>query len=181
MGPVRLEGPRIVLREYQPADFGAVHAYASDPEVTRYVAWGPNDEEVTRAFLDFAHQTAREDPRGTYPLAVVLRETAELLGGAELRILGPDRRRAAIGYVLNRRAWGQGIATEAARLLIRFGFEELHLHRIEATCDPHNLGSRRVLEKAGLQLEGRIRHDLWTRGGWRDSLLFSILEGEFRD
>ena len=74
----------------------------------------------------------------------------------------------------------QGVATEAARLLLGFGFAVLGRRRIEATCDPDNVASRRVLEKLGMQFEGRLRDDLPMRDGWRDSLLFSIVEGEWR-
>lgn len=68
------------------------------------------------------------------------------------------------------------MATEAARLLIDFGFKELHLHRIYATCDPRNIASYKVMEKLGLTFEGRMRENLLIKDGWRDSLLYSILE-----
>jgi RimJ/RimL family protein N-acetyltransferase len=73
-----------------------------------------------------------------------------------------------------------GFATEVAKLLIEFGFRELNLHRIYATCDPRNIGSSKVLEKIGMSKEGRIREDLLIKDGWRDSLLFSILEQEWK-
>jgi RimJ/RimL family protein N-acetyltransferase len=72
-----------------------------------------------------------------------------------------------------------GYATEVSKLLIEFGFETLNLHRIFATCDPRNVGSYKVLEKIGMTKEGRIREDLLLKDGWRDSLLYSILEQEW--
>ncbi len=72
-----------------------------------------------------------------------------------------------------------GYATEVSKLLIEFGFETLNLHRIFATCDLRNVGSYKVLEKIGMTKEGRIREDLLLKDGWRDSLLYSILEQEW--
>ncbi|MCK4510553.1 GNAT family N-acetyltransferase, partial [bacterium] len=80
---------------------------------------------------------------------------------------------------LRRDAWGRGLAMEAAAGLIGFGFEQLRVHRIWATCDTRNVRSARVLEKAGMKLEGIMRDDTWLRGQWRSSRLYSILEGEW--
>ncbi|GAA3412269.1 GNAT family protein [Paenibacillus hodogayensis] len=75
--------------------------------------------------------------------------------------------------------WGKGIATEVANLLVNFGFKELHLHRIYATCDPRNIGSAKVLNKVGMTQEGRLRDALLIKDGWRDSLVFGILQHEW--
>ncbi|MGE7623855.1 GNAT family N-acetyltransferase [Viridibacillus sp. NPDC096237] len=64
-------------------------------------------------------------------------------------------------------------------ILIEFGFGTLNLHRIFATCDPRNVGSSKVLKKIGMTKEGRIREDLLLKDGWRDSLLYSIIEHEW--
>lgn len=75
---------------------------------------------------------------------------------------------------------GLGYATEAAKQLIAFGFNELNLHRIFATCDARNIASAKILEKAGMIKEGVIRENILIKEGWRDSLLFSILDREWR-
>ncbi|MER3451618.1 MAG: GNAT family N-acetyltransferase [Thermus sp.] len=178
--PVLLEGDRLLLREFQPSDLVDVHLYAGDPFVTRYMTWGPNTSEETRAFLEQVMQLAREEPRMTYELAVTLRDTGELIGGAGLRVHSVEHRNGDIGYILRRDCWGRGYATEAARLLLHFGFDRLGLHRIWATCDPENIASIRVLQKIGMQWEGRIRHQHLVRGRWRDSELYAILKDEWR-
>ncbi len=91
----------------------------------------------------------------------------------------PGAREGDIGYVLDQRFWGQGYGMEAAGRLLRFGFGELGLHRIFAICDPRNVGSIRVLEKIGMQREGRLREHMLVRGEWCDSLVYAILEGEW--
>ncbi len=75
--------------------------------------------------------------------------------------------------------WGRGYASEITRLLCGLGFGTLGLHRLAARVDPANTASARVLTKAGFQLEGRIRHDLYLRGTWRDALQYSLLEDEW--
>lgn len=70
--------------------------------------------------------------------------------------------------------WGRGYAIEIAQALVKFA-QALGLHRVEATCHPDNAASARVLTKAGLTLEGRLRDHLLVRGAWRDSLLFAVI------
>jgi [ribosomal protein S5]-alanine N-acetyltransferase len=76
--------------------------------------------------------------------------------------------------------WGRGIATAIGRQLLARGFGELGLHRIHATCDPRNAGSARVLAKLGMTREGHLRHTRLIRDGWRDSLVFGVVEDEWR-
>jgi len=170
---MELTTERLVLREFAADDVEAVQDYASDPEVCRYVEWGPNSVDATRAFLALAMQESVAEPRETFTFAVT--EAGRLLGAAALVVVSHAHQRGSLGYVLRRDTWGRGLATESARALIRFGFEELGLHRIEATCDPRNAGSARVLEKAGMTQEGRIRDHMLVRAEWRDSLLFAVL------
>lgn len=85
-----------------------------------------------------------------------------------------------VSYIVNPDYWNKGIATEATTMLIDFGFNQHQLHRIFATCDPRNIGSLKVLEKVGMVLEGRIRENLFIKYGWRDSLLYSVLEYEWK-
>jgi len=173
-------GARLCLREYRTDDVAAVLAYASDPEVTRYLPWGPEGPEEVSAFLERTAAEAREAPRRQWELAAVRRDTQELLGAGRIGIVSFENRLGDVGYVLRRDAWGKGLGGEIAELLVRFGFAGLGLHRIEATCDPENQASRRVLERAGLRCEGLVREHLLVRGRWRDSLLFGILEQEWR-
>ena len=81
-----------------------------------------------------------------------------------LGIVAPEFRGADVGYGLRVDRWGQGLTDRAVRLVIGFGFEQLGLHRIVAVCDPNNVGSRRVMEKVGMQPEGRLRQDMRSQG-----------------
>ena len=165
--------PRLQLREFHSDDHTAIHAFASDPEVVRYTDWGPNAPADTKAFLGEVGEYARATPRTTFALAVVDRADDTLIGSIQLSITSTAHRRADIGYVLAKSRWGQGYATEASTALLRFGFDSLGLHKVSATCDPDNVGSKRVLMKIGMQPEGHLREHLYIREQWRDRLLFA--------
>ncbi|SUE94994.1 GNAT family N-acetyltransferase [Mycolicibacterium tokaiense] len=172
---IRLVGHRLILREFVDTDENAVHAFASHPLATQFMTWGPNSVEDTRAFLREAAAQADTPTRTSFDLAVVDNESRALIGSAALSITSTEHRRGEIGYVLHPDVWSKGLATEAARTLLQFGFTTLGLRRIAATCHPDNRASSRVLEKAGLVLEGRMRSHLWVRGAWRDSLIYAAI------
>lgn len=178
--PVLLNGERVVLREVTPDDWQAVHAYSTLPEVFVFQPWGPNSPEETRAFVDSIVEARGVVPRGRFALAIVHRTTDGLMGVCELRIKNCRFGIGEIGYSLHPRYWHQGYATDAAKLLLHFGFGVQHLHRIQATCDPRNEASARLLQRIGMQYEGRLRGTMLIRDGWRDSDLYSILVGEWR-
>ncbi len=142
---------RLTLRDFRASDFDTVFAYASDPEVTRFMFYGPRDTADTHDYLQRMLQSQTETPRLTWEFAVVRIEDGRLIGACDLTI--EDVLEADLGYILAREAWGQGYATEIARTLLRTGFEQLGLQRIFAICDIHHLASVRVLEKAGLRRE----------------------------
>ena len=174
---VTLPSERLVLREFVRDDFDSVHKYASDPEVVKFMPWGPNTRAETRRFIERNIQAQVVKPRTSYELAITI--DGELIGGCGLTIHSISDKKAEVGYCLRRDMWGKGIATEVAASLIRFGFEELGLHRIRALCDTMNHGSYRVMEKNGMQREGVLRDEKRIRGEWRDSYIYSILEHEW--
>jgi RimJ/RimL family protein N-acetyltransferase len=175
-----LHTPRLLLRDFVEADWQAVQEYACLPEVVRHMPWGPNSEADTRDFVGRALAAQALTPRATYELAIIWRESGKLIGGCGLSVQSATHRVGEIGYCLHPDFWARGYMTEAAGALLALGFEQLQLHRIQASCDPENTGSRRVLEKIGMQLEGRLRQNLQLRGQWRDSLVWSILEHDWR-
>ncbi|MFC3212349.1 GNAT family N-acetyltransferase [Planomicrobium okeanokoites] len=174
----KLETDRLYLREFKKEDWSAVHKYASLEHVSRNQPWGPNTIEETKAFVEEALKDTKNAPRTRYLFAIVLKEHNELIGAVEITIRSVANKSGEIGYIVNPDHWGKGIATEAASMMIGFGFKELELHRIYATCAPGNEGSRKVLEKLGMRFEGRMRDHILLKDGWRDSDLFSILAGE---
>jgi len=173
-----LEARRLTIREFRTSDWRAVHSYASDPETVAYVDWGPNTESDTRTFIRHAIAYQSSKPRTRYELAITIRESGDLIGGCGIEITHPERREGVIGYCFNKAHWGKGYGTEAAQALIAFEFSRLNMHRIFALCDPSNIASNRILEKAGMTLEGHLRENFPVRGKWRDTIIYGILAHE---
>jgi ribosomal-protein-alanine N-acetyltransferase len=176
----RLETDRLVLREYEEADLPTIHAFASDPVMVQYLEFGPNTQAETRAFYrDTVVATRRAEPRRTWHLVAAPKAGGGIVGAGRITIEAHEHQGGSIGYWVMRPSWGGGYATEIARGLLRFGFGELGLHRIFAIVEPDNVASVRVLARAGMRLEGRLRDHRFAKGTWRDSLLYAALAHEW--
>ena len=175
-----LRTPRLILREFRPDDLEAVHAYGSDPEVARFMVWGPNTPDDSQAFIDRTLAAQAEWPRASVNTAVVIAETGRLIGSVELRVKDAGNLGGEIGWCLHREAWGQGYAREAASALLDQAFGPMGLHRVIATCDVRNRKSWRALEKLGLRREALFRKDIRVKRRWRDTFLYAVLSGEWR-
>ncbi len=125
---------RLLLREFQSLDWQDVHEYNTDPEVFRHMPSDPGTIEDTHALVRWCIEQAQVEPRLIYDLAVVLKSEQKVIGWCRFAWRQDELRQAEIAYLLNRHYWGQGLATEAARELVRFGFEMLPAHRIFATA-----------------------------------------------
>ncbi len=175
-----LSTDRLLLRDFVEDDWRAVLAYQSDPRYLRYYAWTKRTPEEVQAFVGrFIAQQERQ-PRLKFQLAITLPATGQLIGNAGIRIKTAGGHEADIGYELDPQYWGCGYASEAARALVQFGFERLHLHRISAQCLAENVASARVLEKLGMRLEGRLRDSERFKGRYWDTLHYAILDPEWR-
>jgi RimJ/RimL family protein N-acetyltransferase len=176
------ETERLLIRDFVPEDVPAVYEWCSDPEAMRFVlAGGAWTEERSRNYVEGAIAEARQEPRTNFALAILLREQERLIGGCRLTVVSSEHREGHIGYGLDRRFWGQGYATEAIHALLSFGFITLGLHRISSDAIAENIASVRVLEKVGMALEGRIREKYWLEARWWDSVIYGLLEHEWRE
>jgi [ribosomal protein S5]-alanine N-acetyltransferase len=178
--PVRLTSATVVLREVEPDDARAAFRWGSDPEFFRFLPFDPVrtiDEE--QQFIDGLIRVARSAPRMDYHLAITLADTAEMVGLVDLRVASVRHRSAELGFGLGDAFRGRGLATEAARLIIEFGFKVLGLHRVAAGHHPENFASQRVVQRLGMKSEGRLRENLLAHGEWRDSLVYAVLEHEW--
>src|SRR5579883_2377497 len=176
---MQIETKRLILREFKRDDWKDVQGYASDPEVVRYMEWGPNAPDQTKHFIDQAISSKYQNPRRIFEFAVMLKDSCKLIGACGLRILAIDKEQADIGYCYHRHYWRQGYASESCKALLQFGFGQLQLHRIFATCNAKNQASAAVLNKAGMRQEAYFKEDKKVKGIWRDTLLFAILSAEW--
>jgi len=175
--PVRWETDRLILRDVELADAEAVHQYAADPEVVRYLSWGPNDLERTRQVLQMRAAEQTDPARRAFELMIVEKASGLVVGSAGLRV--SDKLDADIGYVLARAKWGQGIVPEACAKLLEVAFGWLGLHRVWASTNAENLASQRVLEKLGLRREAHFVQNELVKGHYRDTLVYALTEAEY--
>ena len=131
-----LETQRLRLRDFVESDWTGVHQYASDPKVVRYLIFSPNSEEDTKNFLQREISLQGEKPRQHFALAVTLKPQKQLIGICRISVQDTGNKIGSIGYCFTKEFWGQGYATEAVKAIVSFGFQELGLHRIFATCHP---------------------------------------------
>ncbi len=175
-----LQTDRLSLREFTEADWPATLAYQTTPEYPRFCPGVGRTETHARAFVARFLEWQREEPRFRFQWAVTLKGHDALIGNCGIRKGDPAALDAEIGCELAPEFWGQGFATELSRLLLRFGFAELGLHRIHANCISGHVASARVVEVLGMRQEGRLRENVRIHGLWRDTLLYGILESEWK-
>jgi [ribosomal protein S5]-alanine N-acetyltransferase len=147
----RLETAKLLLEPLTPADYPWVIGMYADAEVMRYIGNGPRSEQESREKLDWLLEQAGRLGFGYW--VVRDRRTREPLGGAMLMVRAPGAK-VELGFALARVAWGRGIATEAARELVRHAFETLDVPELEAFTHPDNAPSGAVLRKAGMSEKG---------------------------
>ena len=179
MQSFEIRTPRLTLRPFIESDWRLVHDYNADPQVVRYMRWGPNREADTIAFVSRAIANSTAAPRTEFDFAVVRSEDDALIGNCNLRLTGDAALEGTIGYLFHPDHWGNGFATETVEALLQHGFEHLGLHRIVANCHSENLASQRVLEKNGMRLEAHFRRQTFLRGGWVDMYLYAMLKEEW--
>lgn len=169
---------RLIIREFTKDDFNAVHQYSCDLDTIKFMMWGPNKKEDTIWFLEEAIRRANEVPRMNYDFAVVEKKSKLVIGAIGLYI-DWIRNLGEIGYILHKNYWKQGYGTELAKEMIHFGFEQLKLHRIYATCDENNIGSANVLEKCHMRQEGFFKQNRLVHNEWHDERLYAILRKDW--
>jgi RimJ/RimL family protein N-acetyltransferase len=176
--PLPIPTQRLLLRDLEPSDLMALLACTSDPAVTQYMYYAPMSLEKTREYLRQLIAASTWSPRTSWHLAVVRSADQTVLGTCDLSVDGHGE--GDLGYLLARFAWGQGYASEAARVMVRHGFETLGLQRIYGLCHAAHAHSARVLEKAGLVRESLLRNCATLKDEQWDMLLYSRTRASWR-
>jgi len=174
---IRLEN--ITLREYQMLDWKRVHIYASVEEFSQYDAWGPNTESDSINFVEEMIKSQNEAPRKDYNYAIIDNNEKLLIGGCSLRMEGPTSYIAMIGYAVNPKYQGRGVATDATRALLRIAFEKLNLSVVYATCDIENTSSYKVMEKCGLKRVGEYKAKRTFKGRVSDEFRYEMNKEDY--
>jgi ribosomal-protein-alanine N-acetyltransferase len=175
----RIDGEGVYLRQPEARDY---QEWADLREASRafLTPWEPSwaMDETSRGSYRYKLRRYIEDARDdrAYALFVFREPDGALVGGMTLsNVRRGVAQTASLGYWAGERFAGKGYTTAAVRTIVRYAFDDLDLHRVEAACQPDNIASRRVLEKAGFEREGTARAYLRIDGDWRDHILFGVV------
>ena len=175
-----IETVRLKLVRLTEADVEDIFVLHSKEEVARFNTIGiPKNSLVTRKILEPLLSTQDSKVKNSFSWTIRLEETDKFLGEIGYSLAPARYKLATLRYCILPEYWGHGFATEAVKAILSYCFEELNLHRIEAGCAIDNYASIRVLEKVGMQREGRKRKVLPLQTGWSDNFEFAILEEDF--
>lgn len=203
-----LHTPRLTLRLLDERDAADINAYQRLPEVVEYMLWEVRNLAETREHLaKRLNTTALEKDGDVLVVGVELagaghpharhaaappvthaHATPQLGGDHDGRLIGEitvflhsvSNGQAEIGWAFHPDFQGNGYATEAAKRMLNWAFDEVGAHRVSAHLDPRNSASAAVATRLGMRLEAHFREDLLLKGAWGDTEIYAILQSEWK-
>ena len=177
-----IETNRLTLRPISAGDEELYYRLYSDEEILRYSPFDTMDRAAVKRHLQRLLWEWEQPVPANYEYAVVRRQDGIVIGRCHIEP-DPETDTAMIGCHLLKMFWRQGYATEICRALMDYAFEHLQVHRVNALCNPENLGSRGMLEACGLRLEAHfLKKCRYVKRGesfWQDELQYAILREEW--
>lgn len=173
---MEIKSERLIMREFNENDFEFFSKLVQNEFYIRYEEDTiPTDEETRKRFNKILENNKSEDK---YRFLITDAENGEPLGTILIWCIDKPIREWEMGWDLKQDHTGKGIATEAAKTVLRFGFEKLNAHRIIANCNANNTASEAIMKRIGMKKEGTLRDTRILRGQWCHSRHYSILEHE---
>ena len=173
-----LTSQRVVLRWLEHRDVPALFEIFSDRQAMRYWSSAPWTDKAEA--VEMVESIRRCFAEGSlYQWGVALRSDDTIIGTCTLAHIDARNRRAEIGFILRSDHWRRGYMSEATRTLLRFAFQVLELHRLEADVDPRNEASIRLLERLEFRREGYLRERWLVGREINDTLFYGLLRREW--
>jgi len=173
-----LKTPRLLLRELCEEDDRDYFAFASDPQVTQYLRWGPHTSlDETHTYLSGVLAGYRNGTDGPWGIESV--QKRRLIGACHLMGIDPNHLNADVGVVLHSQYWGQGLGSEALQAVLTLCFTDLGLQRVQGLAITGNASACRMMVKCRMKHEGVLRHHALQKGQWCDFEQYAILRSEF--
>jgi len=177
--PPVLTTARLRLRGLGIEDVDSLYAVFSDAETMRW--WSGPPHATPRVTAEMLGGILAQFANGAgVEWAITRREDGVAIGKIGHWRWQRAHSRSEVGFIVRRDLWGQGLASEALRAVLAWGFGEMGLHSVEAQLDAENAASARTLERVGFRQEGRLREAYWDGKGWRDTLMYGLVAGEAR-
>ncbi|WP_018753932.1 GNAT family N-acetyltransferase [Paenibacillus sanguinis] len=177
----QLETERFILRKLTSEDAADLFQYFSTDEVTKYYDL-ERFVELRQAEELIQTWNSRYTERRGYRWAIIAKsKSSRVIGTCGFHNWSETHLKAEVGYELDPAYWGQGVMSEVLQEVLRFGFEDRGLHRVEAFIDPDNIRSRYLLEKVGFFEEGYLKECFFEKNQFVDAVLFALLKKQYQD
>ena len=174
----RLETPRLILRRLEMRDAPDLFDYSRDPQVAKHVLWDAQTSvSEARAYVRYMLRRYRAGEPASW--GIEEKETGRVVGTIGYMWYQRDNNACEVGYSLARRRWNRGYMTEALAEVLRFSFEELGVHRVEAQHEVENAASGAVMRKCGMRKEGTLRGRPYNKGRYVDVDLYAMLREDY--
>ena len=181
VGTTQIETERLILRKFELSDCNDMLRYwVSDPEIQSLYSEPvyTNEQEVTELLNKYMESCCESS---YYRWAIITKDTMECIGQIAFFLVSDQNHFAEIEYCIGSDFQNKGLATEATRAVIKYGFENINLHKVQICHKSLNMQSKRVIEKCGLTFEGTLRDFFYQDGHYVDRLYYSILRTEFEN
>jgi len=177
----QLETGRLILREMTLDDIEFYFHHFNNEKIIEGSCFpGPKDLDTAKAELELYCINPFKEGTGIR-WGIVRKDSDELVGTCGYYDWSKTSRRAEIGYDLDPTHWGHGIMTEALRVMLKYGFQEMGLNRIQAIIDSKNKRSINLVQRLDFKKEGVLRQRSYFRGRFLDDVCFSILRKEWTE
>lgn len=170
---------RLIIRRMTETDLSDFLAYQTHPEVLRYMPTEALTEERAMGFLSRQAVVDIGDEGGYIAFAIQHIGDAKMIGEVSINLLPKARSKGEIGWSLHPKYQGHGYATEAAKVLLTYGFEHRKLHRITSICDTRNTASFRLMKRLGMRREGHLKQSQFLKDQWQDEYIYALLRKEW--
>lgn len=174
-----LIGEKVYLRQISMDDCSENYVrWLNDPEVNQFLEtkWSDQNMDSIRSFVE-----SQRDNTHSVLFAIIAKDEDKHIGNIKIGPIHTHYNHADISYFIGEKNyWNKGIATEVIKLVCKFGFDKLNLHRIEAGAYDCAIGSWRALEKCGFKREGVFREHIFFNNSYIDVYRYSILENEYK-
>ena len=182
---IYIETERLIIKPYCIQDIDDLYKIYSDEKVMAYIPEGVMSyqcvEDLIKWMVEYCYEKNTPDNIIKFGVAVADKETKRVLGWCGLGSLDCKPEDVEIFYGLSSEFWGQGLATEAARAMLHYGFDIIGLKRIIAVVKPDNIASRKVIEKLGMKFEKILKVDDIHYSGYDGELYYALTEDEYGD
>ena len=173
-----LETPRLILRRLEMRDASDIFDYGRDPQVAQHVLWDAyTSVSEARSYIRYMQRKYRAGEPCSW--GIEEKATGRIVGTIGYMWYQRDNNACEVGYSLARRLWNRGLMTEALNAVLRYSFEELAIHRVEAQHETDNGASGAVMRKCGMLKEGTLRGRLYNKGKYVDVDLYGMLREDY--